>query len=189
MILLINCGTQNARRIAEILDDHIDVQEVDYRELSSVEMDNYSGVVISGSRILITEQDISPFLTHLSFISTTHLPVLGIGFGHQLISLLFGGFVTRTRTIQDVQLIESFEPCVLLDKLPNEFEMLTDLRETASVPSEFLLIASSDECVNEVMQHRSKPIFGVQFHPESSGNAGAIILSNFANLCLRKRTF
>jgi imidazoleglycerol phosphate synthase glutamine amidotransferase subunit HisH len=37
--------------------------------------------------------------------------------------------------------------------------------------------------VNEVMQHESKKIFGVQVHPESSGNFGHIVLENFVELC------
>jgi len=46
------------------------------------------------------------------------------------------------------------------------------------------LIASSDACVNEVMQHKTKKIFGVQFHPEVSGNHGRVMIENFVKIAL-----
>jgi GMP synthase (glutamine-hydrolysing) len=44
-------------------------------------------------------------------------------------------------------------------------------------------MAASDACINECMQHESKQIFGVQFHPEVSGNYGNILLENFYFIC------
>ena len=88
------------------------------------------------------------------------------------------------REDRDVQLIEVFEDSLLFDKLPTEFEMLEDHCETISIPQHFKLVASSDACVNEAMEHQSLPIFGVQFHPEVSGNYGRIIFDNFIKIAL-----
>jgi len=79
--------------------------------------------------------------------------------------------------------IEQFVDCPLLNRLPNIFEMQEDHCESISIPQEFELVANSDECINEVMQHESKKIYGVQFHPESSGNFGHILLENFIEGC------
>ncbi|MFN6084633.1 MAG: glutamine amidotransferase-related protein [Fluviicola sp.] len=51
------------------------------------------------------------------------------------------------------------------------------------MPKDFLLVGVSDSCINEAMMHESKPLFGVQFHPEVSGNMGAILFQNFVQLC------
>jgi GMP synthase-like glutamine amidotransferase len=47
-------------------------------------------------------------------------------------------------------------------------------------------LGTSDACVNEVMRHESKDLYGVQFHPEISGNNGMILLQNFYQICLEK---
>ena len=66
-----------------------------------------------------------------------------------------------------------------------EIEMRENSSETVSIAPGFQLVASSDSCVNEIMQHKEKAIFGVQFHPEVSGNHGSILIENFVNHCIR----
>ena len=86
------------------------------------------------------------------------------------------------REDRDWQTIEVYENCSLFDKLPTEFEMMEDHCETISIPPGFQLVASSDACVNEAMQHLSMPIYGAQFHPEVSGNLGSVVIENFIKL-------
>jgi GMP synthase (glutamine-hydrolysing) len=90
------------------------------------------------------------------------------------------------REDRDWQTIELLDPSPLFDKLPDEFEMMEDHCEAISIPPNFNLIAASDACVNEGMQHKELPIFGVQFHPEVSGNYGRTIFENFIRLCEKK---
>jgi GMP synthase-like glutamine amidotransferase len=67
--------------------------------------------------------------------------------------------------------------------------MMEDHCESISVPSGFVLVASSDACVNEMMQHQTRPFFGVQFHPESILTPeGKKILQNFILLTKVKQT-
>jgi GMP synthase (glutamine-hydrolysing) len=67
--------------------------------------------------------------------------------------------------------------------MPTEIEFMEDHCECISIPKDFLLVGVSDSCINEAMMHESKPLFGVQFHPEVSGNMGAILFQNFVQLC------
>ncbi|MNY69021.1 GMP synthase [glutamine-hydrolyzing] [compost metagenome] len=60
---------------------------------------------------------------------------------------------------------------------------MEDHCEAVSIPKDFVHIAVSDATVNEGMMHQNKPFYGVQFHPEVSGNHGAIILENFVHIC------
>ncbi|MBL4861692.1 MAG: gamma-glutamyl-gamma-aminobutyrate hydrolase family protein [Crocinitomicaceae bacterium] len=185
MILLIDFGSNKTEYIEEIIDEFCDVKRIPFIGLSSVDLTNITGVVLSGAPILITEVNTDLYIEKMEWIKTTTLPVFGICFGHQLIGLLHGAFGTRMKEARDWQTVEAFEESILFNRLPSEIEMMQDHCESISIPAHFKLIASSDACVNEVMQHESNPIFGVQFHPEVSGNHGRILIENFVNICMK----
>jgi GMP synthase (glutamine-hydrolysing) len=88
------------------------------------------------------------------------------------------------REDRNFQEIEVVKDDILFERLPDIFEMQEDHCEHISVPHGFDLLACSDACINEAMKHREKSIYGVQFHPEVSGNSGHVLLANFASLVL-----
>lgn len=184
MILILDCGSSKTPFIESMVDEFCDFTTIPILDFEETSLFNVNGVIISGAPLLITEQDISPYLAKLKWLKTIHMPTLGICFGHQLIGITFGAFGQKMREDRDLQVIEAFEDSLLLDKLPTEFEMIEDHCETISIPQYFKLVASSDACVNEVMEHQTLPIYGVQFHPEVSGNYGRIIFDNFIKIAL-----
>lgn len=186
MILILNCGSSKVAYIEEMVDEFCDFTTIPILDFSIERLTEFDGVIISGAPLLITEQNISEHLKKVEWIKNTSIPVLGICFGHQLIGLTFGAFGSRMKEDRDWQTIEAFEDSILFQKLPQEFEMMEDHCETISIPQNFKLIASSDACVNEAMQHNELPLFGIQFHPEVSGNHGRIVIENFVNFCLNR---
>ncbi len=180
-ILVIDCGSNKTPYISQIVDEYMDVTTCKLLDFTEEDLKNINGVIISGAPILVTEIDPSPYLKKVEWIKDTKLPILGICFGHQLIGLLFGASASRMREDRDWQTVEAFEDCILFNRLPDEIEMMEDHCESISIPPNFQLIASSDACINEVMQHENRPIYGVQFHPEVSGNHGNILIENFVN--------
>lgn len=186
MILILNCGSSKTRYIEELVDDFSDFTTVPFLDHTTQDLEGKIGVIISGAPLLVTEQDISIYLEKINWIKETTIPVLGICFGHQLIGIRFGSFAARMREDRDWQIIGILEESPLFDRLPDEFEMMEDHCETISIPPNFRLIASSDACVNEAIQHNSLPIFGVQFHPEVSGNYGRTLMDNFLRICTDK---
>ncbi|MFK7785650.1 MAG: gamma-glutamyl-gamma-aminobutyrate hydrolase family protein [Crocinitomicaceae bacterium] len=183
MILIIDCGSNKTKYIEQIVYEFIDTRVVSLMDFQKDDLNEIQGVILSGAPILVTEVDTTPYLEKMKWILTTKLPVFGICFGHQLIGLLHGAFANRMREDRDWQVIESFVDSPLFKRLPNEFRMMEDHCEAISIPPGFELVASSDACVNEAMQHREKLLFGVQFHPEVSGNHGAVVLENFVTVC------
>lgn len=186
MILIIDCGSQKTPFIEEAVDLQMDYQTIGLWELEKEHTIDKKGVIISGAPILITEIDYTKHLAQLAFLKELEIPVLGICFGHQMIGLLHGAKPSRQKEDRDWQTIESLEEHPLFDKLPVEFEMMEDHCESISLPKDFKLLAVSDACVNEAMCHTSKPFFGVQFHPEVSGNQGTLFIENFVNICLQQ---
>lgn len=184
MILIINCGSQKTYLIEQAVYQICDYQTVGMFELKTIDLSVFKGIIISGAPILITEVDPTPYLEAFSWIKAFKKPVLGICFGHQILGMTHGAFASRQKEDRDWQVIESYQDSPIFDKLPHEFEMMEDHCECISIPPDFILLAGSDACVNEAMQHENKPFYGVQFHPEVSGNQGFLLLENFVNICL-----
>lgn len=182
-ILIVDCGSTKTPHIEEVIYDFSDYETISFFELNQETANKYKGIIISGAPILITEEDMSPYLLQLDWIKSYEKPILGICFGHQIIGLLYGAYPDRMKEDNSFNEIESITDCPLLERIPTVFEMQENHCESISIPSEFQLVATSDDCINEVMQHETKPFFGVQFHPEVSGNMGYVLLENFAHIC------
>lgn len=183
MILVIDCGSSKVPYITQCIDEFMDVETVKINDFNPNDLDKYSGVVISGAPILLTEIDTKPYLEKMTWIKTYDKPILGICFGHQLIGLTYGASVTRQKEDRDWQTIETLTDAALFAKFPQEFEMMEDHCETVSIPANFIHLGVSDACINEAMKHKEKPIYGIQFHPEVSGNLGCLLFDNFVRMC------
>ena len=184
MIAVIDCGSSKTPQIAQQLEEYIDVQVLGLMDFKAENLAQFDGVVLSGAPILLTDIDPAPYLQHLSWIKTYDKPLLGICFGHQIIGLLHGARVSKMREDRGFQEIELIKDDSLFERLPDVFKMQEDHCEHISVPHGFDLLACSDACINEAMKHKEKPMYGVQFHPEVSGNFGHVLLENFACLVL-----
>ena len=161
----------------------MDFKTIPFLDFTLSDCTDCAGVIISGAPLLITEMDMSPYLAKMAWIKEIEIPVLGICFGHQIIGLSHGAFGSVMREDRDWQEIEFLEKEMLFSRMPQVVEMMEDHCESISVPPQFKLLAISDACVNEAMRHESKNIFGVQFHPEVSGNMGRVLIENFIHIC------
>ncbi len=115
------------------------------------------------------------------------IPILGVCLGHQAIGQAFGGVVVRADRIMHGKVSPILhDGRTLYAGLPNPFEATryhSLVVERATLPAD--LVVSAETAEGEVMglRHRSLPVEGVQFHPESILTAvGPRILENFLEL-------
>ncbi|MEJ0066122.1 MAG: aminodeoxychorismate/anthranilate synthase component II [Caulobacteraceae bacterium] len=115
------------------------------------------------------------------------LPVLGVCLGHQSIGQAMGGEVIRARSLMHGKTSPIHHTGQgVFAGLPNPFtatryHSLSVRRET--LPAELEITAWTDD--GEIMgfQHRTRPLHGVQFHPESIATEGGHqLLANFLAL-------
>ena len=115
-------------------------------------------------------------------------PILGVCLGHQGIISAFGGRVTNAANVRHGKTSPvSHGGDALFEGVASPFRATryhSLVGESTSIPDSLEVTAVADDD-GEVMavRHRTLPIFGVQFHPESIMTAdGERILANFVRL-------
>lgn len=115
------------------------------------------------------------------------IPILGVCLGHQAIGQAYGGHVVRAPVPMHGKLSRIRHTGEgVFRGLPNEFEAtryhsLTLDPET--IPPTLKVTATTPEGVIMGVMHRTHPVHGVQFHPESiASQHGHALLRNFLEL-------
>lgn len=181
-IKVIDCGSSKVSMIVKMLEEL--GMNVETQKLDAYQFTNENAIVMSGAPILLTEINYQPYLDFFQPIINSNTPLFGICFGHQLIGLHHGAKISRCEEDRNDQKISFHSSTKLGDDLKGELIFNEDHCECISLPNEFNLIASSSICEVEMMEHPTKKIYGVQFHPETSGENGKKIFQLFINNCI-----
>jgi anthranilate synthase component 2 len=115
------------------------------------------------------------------------LPILGVCLGHQAIGQVFGGNVVRAPQPMHGKLSAIRHGGTgLFAGLPNPFEATryhSLIVDRASWPNSLTITAETADGIVMGLQHRERPVHGVQFHPESIASTGGHqLLGNFLRL-------
>ena len=103
----------------------------------------------------------------------TDIPILGICLGHQAFGLVHGGTIKRLEVPLHgkTSVLTVSEPqSVLFKGLPQQFNVMryhSLYVDKDTLPQELIITALSDDGVIMALQHKTKPIHSIQFHPES----------------------
>ena len=117
------------------------------------------------------------------------IPILGVCLGHQAIGEAYGGKVVRAGRVMHGKVSRIVhDGSRLFAGLPSPLEVMryhSLIIETSSIPAALEITAVASDAPQEVhaVQHKSHPVWGVQFHPESVlTQGGKGILSNFLRM-------
>ena len=114
------------------------------------------------------------------------IPILGVCLGHQCMGYVFGGKVTRAPRLMHGKTSRVFHRGLgIFQGVPNPFDAgrYHSLIVQEPLPEPLIVTAFTDQGEVMGLQHKSAPMFGVQFHPESVLTPnGKQLLKNFLKM-------
>lgn len=162
--------------------------------LAAIEEVSPSHIILSGQSHPWTEYTPESLAGVFEVIREAEQPILGICGGHQQIALCYGSPVGLMKRLEPGEGYEGAlrergffdietEGRGIFAGLPRRVTVWhSHCDEVKELPEQFELTASNETCRIQAMQHRSRPLFSVQFHPELFDAAhpeGRRILENF----------
>lgn len=184
-ILIIDFGSQYtqliARRVREL---NVYCEIHPYNKVPELNSD-IKGVILSGSPFSVRdEKALKPDLTEIK----AKLPLLGVCYGAQYLSHFFGGEVAPSNTKEYGRANLSF-----IDKSDDLLKGISDNSQVwmshgdtiVNVPSNYKIIASTNDVKIAAYRIENEHTWGIQFHPEVYHTTeGKTLLENFiVNIC------
>jgi GMP synthase (glutamine-hydrolysing) len=180
-ILVLDFGSQYTQLIARrIRESNVyseilpwDIKEEKIRSL------NPKGIVLSGGPDSVTNS-YTPRIPQIVF--DLEIPILGICYGMQTLAEQMGGQVISADHKEfghsELQITKD---CILFDGLEKSLNVwMSHGDQVQDLPDDFELVASTATAPIAVMQHESKPIYALQFHPEVTHTEdGQNVLNNY----------
>ena len=194
-ILIIDFGSQFtqliARRIRElgVYSEIISHKQIKNKNINQ----SVKGIILSGGPLNVYQINKYSFDKN---IIENGIPVLGICFGHQILSKLNGGRVKQSKHREfGLANIYKKRNSLLTKNLFNKKKIIkvwmSHADQVSKLPKKFSVIASSQNSKFAIVENKSKKFYGVQFHPEVTHTEnGKILISNFIfDICRIKKNW
>ena len=187
-ILIIDFGSQFtqliARRVRElgVFSEIVSHKKINITQITK---ENIAGIILSGGPLNVYENDKFRFDKKILKLG---VPILGICFGHQILSKLLGGKVKKSKhrefglaTISKVSNSILTKNFFSKNKTSNVWMSHAD--QVSKIPRNFKVIASTKNSKLTIIENTKDNFYGVQFHPEvTHTDKGKILLRNFVFL-------
>ncbi len=194
-IVIIDFGSQFtqliARRVREL---GVFSEIVSHKKIRTIDINqSVRGIILSGGPLNVYQ------INKYSFdkkILELNIPILGICFGHQILSKLNGGRVKQSKH-REFGLANIFKKKDSLltknfyGKKKTKEVWMSHADQVSKLPKNFKVIASSTNSKYAIVENKLKKFYGVQFHPEVTHTEnGKKLISNFVFLiCKIKRNW
>ena len=194
-ILIIDFGSQFTQLIARrIRESGVYSEIISHKKVKNKNIDNsIKGIILSGGPLNVYQ------INKYSFdkrIIENQIPVLGICFGHQILSKLNGGKVKQSKYREfGLANIHKKRESILTKNFFNKKNInkvwMSHADQVSKLPKNFNVIASSQNSKFSIIENKKKNIYGVQFHPEVTHTEnGKKLINNFIFLiCKIKRNW
>ena len=185
-ILILDFGSQYTQLIARrVREQNVYCRIVRY-DISAQRIAELSpkGIILSGGPSSVYEAgapQCDPDIFKLD------LPILGVCYGMQLISKAFGGTVVNVSTREYGRAQLTVNPAAQTDGaglfagFPSNTQVwMSHGDRVENIADSFVTLAQAGSCPIAAVKHKTRPIYGLQFHPEVTHTPeGGLLLKNF----------
>ena len=182
-ILIIDFGSQFTQLIArKIRELGVYSEILSHNKSNKINLENVKGIILSGGPLNVYQDKKIKFD---NTILKKNIPILGICFGHQIISKEFGGKVKQSKfrefgLAEVIKIKKSLLLKNFFDKKNKSKVWMSHSDQVTKLPRGFKTVAYSKNSKLAIIENSSKKIYGVQFHPEVTHTTkGKHILKNF----------
>ncbi|MDA7593603.1 glutamine-hydrolyzing GMP synthase [Candidatus Pelagibacter sp.] len=184
-ILIIDFGSQFtqliARRVRElgVFSEIVSHKKI---KITQIIKENIAGIILSGGPLNVYENDKFKFDKKILILG---IPILGICFGHQILSKLLGGKVKKSKHREfGLVSIKKVSNSILINNFFNKNNTsnvwMSHADQVSKMPRNFKVIASTVNSKLTIIENTKDNYYGVQFHPEvTHTDKGKILLRNF----------
>ena len=192
----INKSKKNNTRTVFVTDkliDYLKKNKIHHKNItSSKEMkkilqtkEKVSGIILGGSNLKYSNKLCACSINNnIISLMEFDVPILGICFGFQTLSMVHGGNVLPIGRMIDTRKNVNLKKSKIFKGLKKveKFKFMHG-DYVSSIPKSFKIIARTNNGMIQGIKHKKKNIYGFQFHPEISGKAGEVLLGNFLKIC------
>lgn len=178
-ILVLDFGSQYTHLLARRVRDLGVFSEILLPDLSDAELENCSGIILSGGPASVYEKNAPKFNEK---IFSGKIPVLGLCYGEQLMGYFFGADISPgKRKEYGIAELSLKKKSVLFEGFSkNQVVWMSHGDQVKTLPKGFEKIGSTIDCANAAIADGNRNLFGLQFHPEVTHTKNGLkILSNF----------
>ena len=189
-ILVLDFGGQYCNLIARRIREHkvyseivpCDITPEEINELNSTM--NVKGLILSGGPWSVYEKNAPKFDSRILEMG---IPILGLCYGHQMIAYFSNGKVKPGKKREyGIAHVSIDKPIGVLNDLNCEETVWMSHGDTVyEMPEEYEILAFTESCPIAAFRHKTKPIYGLQWHPEvvHTQNGMKMIRNFIFNVC------
>ncbi|MFV0590151.1 MAG: type 1 glutamine amidotransferase [Draconibacterium sp.] len=183
-ILVINNAEPGIREFATPIENIVEEAGgnpffIEYKDCLTTNLENFDGIILTGSPQ--GDDIVEHHLPYFKWIRCFEKPIFGICAGHHITGYLYGAHLLKSEEPESgdfaVKIIQS-DP--IFKGIPESFIVKQMHNDSITLPKDFVLLATSATCKNQLMKHKNKALYTSQFHPEFYNRQ---IIRNFVSLC------
>jgi len=182
-ILIVDNGTTRLAEIKLLLQKD-NIKTINFGRISSENIENFDLIILSGGSQFPVFGNETLYKDEIDLIKKSTKPIIGICLGFELIGYAYGAELIEIEKKENgIINLRTARSNQIFKNLPNFYVYEAHRWAIKKLPADLVELARSKDGI-EVIKHRSRKLYGFQFHPEmvTEKTCGDEIFNNLLNI-------